>query len=296
MRRPYKRQKLLLFILLLVISVILCGCHDADNDSSSTASPSVSPAPFAPNKLQPEVSGMNTGSSKKLTGKCLFVNIFISDEEASFKDGEQSECIEQLTTALDYLSEQAGKYGASFEAIYDKPDINIDYHADFSFPIFQSDSKAEHHEWTRKILDDVFDAYDLETVIKSYGADNVSYIFYIRNDTSIFAITEGMISGYDKEIVVVGGVPRPNFVGSAGGIQKEGADILIYERNILELFGAKSLRDTKQHLSLAEEMFPSEIMLYNDMLRKDATIDEVTAYLIGWSNELDEQYHVFIEE
>lgn len=295
MKRPYKRQMPQLIILLLAISVILCGCHAADKDPASTASPSVTSAISTPNKLQPEVSGMNTGSAKKLTGKCLFVNIFISDEEASFKDGEQSECIEQLTTALDYLSEQAGKYGVSFEAIYDKPDINIDYRADFSFPIFQSDSEAEHHEWARKILDEVFDAYDLETVIKSYDADNVSYIFYIRNDTSIFAITEGMISSYDKEIAVVGGVPRLWHVGSAGYIEKEGADILIYERNILELFGAKSL-DTKQHLALAEEMFPSEIMLYKDMLRKDATIDELTAYLIGWSDELDEQYHVFIEE
>ncbi len=169
--------------------------------------------------------------------------------------------------------------------IYNRPDITLDYEADFTIPI-----TFGNYDWARNILEDVFDEYNLQDVLECYDADNVSYIFNVDNNGGRYALSKGSIPDYNNEIAVLMGVPRIK------GSEPVGIDHMTYAHEILHLFGALDLYrpSDNDRSERAKEQFPFDIMYSTAIGMEEARICEVDAYLIGWLEKLGEQYHIFL--
>ncbi len=92
---------------------MVSGCRiPGSRQSNATASARIPAA--TPNRLQPYVYNRDIGSSKKLLGKCLFINIFISDQETSFSEDHKKRCLDSLRKAIAFLLDKAEEYNKSF--------------------------------------------------------------------------------------------------------------------------------------------------------------------------------------
>ena len=277
----YKFRLASLIISLMLILLTLNGC----TYSSGNSSPTDTIAPMqTPNKLQPYVSRMNTGSSKKLLGKCLFVSIFLSDDKSSFSEEEKRKSIDNLGVAFDYLLEKANDYGKSFEPIYDLPDIILDYKVNFTLP-----KSSEEFGWEDDVLDDALAQNNMEDVLEKYNADNISYIFHIQKTGRSYACLKFNDSG--KEIAVM---LLEHFSFDKDFKEYRHDE---YAHEILHLFGAIDLYYPNDNYdyrrNLAWDVWRTDIM-YTSMFLLGASLGEVDAYLVGWLNELKEEYHIFI--
>ena len=293
-----KTSKLIKFktiiLLMIIFSLVLSSCiSDLPDDgiqpsdsSLATVLPTNDLPPESTNELQTYVPGMNMGSSKKLLGKCVFVNIFLSDTESSFNEDDKQKYIDRLKAAFDILNDNALKYGKSFEPIYNQPDIMLDFKTDFTIPDSISDYK-----WARTILNDIIAEYDLEEILAQYDADNVSYLYHINKKMDPYALPNDLPSHsfgtiYYNEIAVI-----PRYVLWDTYETK----IATYAHEILHLFGAIDLYYPGDlygyRVGLAEKIFPHDIMCNSYYTE----IQDVSAYLIGWLDELKKEYHVFID-
>ena len=243
------------------------------------------------NKLQPHGTDRNMGSSKTLEGNCLFIVVFLSDEESSFNEEEKQNRFILLGEALDFLGEKAECYNKSFEPIFNNPDIVIDYKVNFNIPIYgETDS-----DWESDILPDIFSKHNIKETIKNYAPDNVSIVYFLNKTGIPYAISSGSRGIDEKSIKKTEKAVITTYWKDMNKITSSA-----YAHEILHLFGADDLyykNDAFHDLEvLSKELFPYDIM--RNTLRDDISVfelNEIDAYAIGWIDELKEEYHIFLD-
>ncbi len=275
--------------LLLALSLMLCfvSCDNPEPATTPTNTPMPTPTetPWAPYKT------MNVGSSKTLQGTCLIINIFLSDGECSpFTEAEKKDQMGSLYTAIWCISEHAKKYNIPLSFIYNTEDTNIDYAVDYIIP------RTHRENWSYgKVIEEIRLQYDIDALMEKYDADNLSFIININKSGRSCAIARERNVDSDEIAFIY------NFHGYPDGVPWEEIsynDSHGYTHELLHLFGAIDLYtlDDKR-LALAKQYFPNDCMLVGDIdLSDDSTsIGPLTAYLIGWTEELNEKYQIFLE-
>lgn len=283
--------------LLLIFSIILCLFSCDNTKSASTPSPAqqetptYTPLPTATPVATPPYKTMNVGSSKTLQGTCLFINIFLSDRESSFTEAEKEACQNNMKIAIDYLIEQANTYDVTFKPIYNYPDTILDYEVDFNIPInSQTDMNPN---WLKPVLDSIFNEYSLDSVLEKYQADNVSYIYHINKTGNSYALQQ--VFNYTNPVVSEIAVLYNLYKHLLGTSVESPA---VYAHEILHLFGAI---DSPPYVygdpctELAHTDFRYDIMFSSSFGIEETGIYALTAYLIGWAEELEEKYQIFLE-
>ena len=279
--------------LLLTLSLILCfvSCDNPEPTSTPTNAPIPTPAPTeTPWALY---KTMNVGSSKTLQGTCLFINIFLADGESSFTEMDKQIHIYTIHPVVKFLYAQAEKYNVPLSIIYDTEDTIIDYTVDYIIPRGLS---AEYWRYSEiiEIIEEIRLQYDIDALMEKYDADNLSFIININKSGHCYAYSceEKKNVEFDEVSIIYNynGIPDgmpENEISSAGNYS--------YAHEILHLFGAIDLYNLdKERLTLAKQYFPRDIMVTGSPLLKDLSIDALTAYLIGWTEELDEKYEIFL--
>ena len=254
-----------------ILSFIVCITFVVSFSSCAQTNPTPSPT----ESLNSYQSAMNTGSAKKPEGKCLFINILLSDSESSFKDSESIEIREMyaygLPNAFKFLQEKAMDYNKSFDPIFNEPDTMLHYEVDFKIP-----TSPENSAWVREIFDNIYIDLNIDDILEKYNADNIGFIYHINKTGRAFALPAYQSNTYEIAVVYTSKKPSDSdmiYTTSSS----------TYAHEILHLFGAIDLYELDDYRkSLLKEIAPYEIMFHSSYDFGDHTMSDITAYLIGW--------------
>ena len=282
-------KRTLLFILTLLL---ICGLISCVNVKTDIPSPSSVPEIPSATTVPPTSSlygSMNVGSSKKLQGNCVFISIFLSDGESSFTEYDKEDQLMSLGSAVTYLLNQAEKYGQTLSIIYNTEDTNIDYAVDYIVP------RKFGNTWPyNELISEIYSKYNIDGIMEKYDADNLSFIININKSGRAYASQIAADVEYNEVAIIY----RYHFEEDIPAKEISYGRASDYTHELLHLFGAIDLYDLdEERLSLAKEYFPDDIMLKCDVsFEKDVdSLSYLTAYLIGWTDKLDEKYKVFLE-
>ena len=222
---------------------------------------------------------MDAGSSKKLQGTCVFINVFVSNKVYFIREKDKELKLQTLHEAVEYIYQQAEKYGQSLSIIYDTEDTNIDCTVDYAIPIGPRDLESWPYE---TFIEEIRSKYDIDGIMEKYDADNLSFLIHF--DTSGLGVDFALMSRKIGNSI--------NRYYESAILYTEKYKFFVHE--ILHLFGAIDLYNlNEERLALAKEYFPNDIMITT--IKSDCIVGELTAYLIGWTDKLDEKYKVFLK-
>lgn len=218
---------------------------------------------------------LNQGSLKNLNGKILVIQLFVSDKETKITEADETFFHQKVVSATQKLAENVGAYGLT--------------------PQFDFVSRHYKHKnvlGTRPVDFDIMFAQtnmgDLKTFAQANldltGYDNYFFVVCIKKEAeTTFAFYDGTEENhlYQGERVLAG---------------SNVTDLEIY-KSILCLLGAE-MSETKTldkyNQSLYEFYFPNDFAVTTDLAT--AEISPVTAYMCGFTSELNYLYRIFIPQ
>ncbi len=204
------------------------------------------------------------GDSKKLCGNVLFAVFFVSDDNLSWSENEKNISRRLYEIEADILLKEAQKYGA---------ELNID----FVYFDCTSNLTLDMFDNSKWISDAIKSAGLSETdntvefLKNHYNKDEVAIIFSVKNQGRSFSLPTNESDGFECAFIY---------------------NNTSFRHEILHLFGAKDFYYPSDIKIKAKEILGESIMLNSLM----DTVDEFTAYLIGWSSTPTEIAQSFIDE
>lgn len=261
----------------ILTAALLCGC-------------SAEEAPQAEIKKYPQ------GTGERLEGRILVVSVFCSDFERQWntESADDLAIIDEIRgyigTAMEYLENEAARYGKELEMVYDWEE-----HEDLRYfrniPTENAYiSLAAGYEFRRSVSLTI----DYEALMEKYGADGI--VFYSLHNTpygyegGAYAEPYGYYSDFEAAYI---GYKKEDFVYSP----------LVYAHELLHLFGARDLyigRDfqgiTQEYADYTAENNPNDIMFATNgyipneqsYLEISEEVTDITAYYLGWIEECED--------
>jgi hypothetical protein len=260
--------------------------------------------------------GISNNVCKKLTDKVLVYCIFVDSQKTlPWSEFDMKSTIDSLELALKWIEEKASENDTPLNVIKDvymgqnyatikrelpagnvqksltTPNVNkgianINIWADH----IAKRAGAAFNITGKDGIPEIKNPKNKERLIAflrdEYQVDNVALLFminnYYKNDISAAINT---MNNEDVEFAIVS-YKYPAVIANC----------------ILQLFGASELyktgfRKNEKKISLAAEYFPNDIM--QDPYGKNISqlkIGDFTRYMIGWSNDLDEEYHFLLND
>ena len=204
------------------------------------------------------------GDSFSLTGDVVVNIVFVNDPEAQWTDAGRSNVMLQIMSQTIMLKEAAAEYGAELN-------LNPTYHYVTVDVVYDAEN---YHEWAEAVLQEM-----------GYTADNASSL--AKKNRNV------------KEAPYMFCTPRDGR-SFARAVEKDGvfeygilyADGAAYAHELSHLFGAEDFYYPEQVKALAEDCFGKSIMLDS----ADHIFDSLTAYLVGWTDEVSEEALRFLDE
>ena len=231
--------------------------------------------------------GQNEGSAKRLTGKCLVINLFIDDAVSKWSDDDVEGALAFVNAGTDFISAQAEAYGADLSlyvtdkrsSVYLKTSRNIT-------------TSMEDYLWIEFLFADT--TYrNLEGCVSSYfdldEYDNWCVLLHINKTGRSYALAcnstfyDYNIYSSERAVMYYSTDTDYTYYSVAG----------TYAHELLHLFGADDLYDnfiSPDAAEALEHFYPNAIMsvVGNDM--EMFGICPYTAYLIGWIDSIPEPF------
>ena len=250
------------------------------------------------------------GSAGELDGRIVVVSIFLSDKKNEWDFSNETNQLRRehslayLNIALDWITENAARWGKYPEFIYD-----LEQYDDLYYEMESDENVANTDiDPTYDMNEMIMDFVDPDSLLEEYDADNILFLAYINspmsNRTVSFTIPYDDTLGDDTmEICYM-------FLCSEGEEETPAA----YAHEILHTFGAPDLYNAdyppanynidEDFVSYCEINHPNEIMLttydvntdepYYDHISNELT--EITAYYIGWTDHSKEAEDFGLQE
>ena len=271
-----------LFTATLVLSLILfsvTGCRQQTVETNASAAEDVSitdieedDTPVYLNCKSDDRSNhvllksKENGPCQTLTGDVLVTVVFVTDPESTWSEQDIADVKTACENGSNNLMQAAQTYGSELNIRLNYANSTID-----------STLSREN-----LVTDDVLKAANLpEAIIVTEYLENT---YSVKEAPLIFVLNRmGRSGAYNDN--------PPEFVlwylDSTGDLSQ---DTNTYQHELLHLFGAVDLYYPENITELASEYMPDSIMNGGE------TIDEFTAYLVGWTNEFTEAAHYFYQE
>ncbi len=229
-------------------------------------------------------SSYGLGSAPYLRGKNVLVSLFVTTPESGFTEEEQNEALVKVEKAVTYIEEQAIVYGVEAEFIYDfseHQDLKLEAEADFVINEdvdFIDRLDEEIARWKQEKI-----SYD--EVLQKYDADGIAMLIFVNNPGISYAIVyDGTDSEQETVVLFTEDYYKPGYEETATA----------YVHEILHVFGAHDLYEdaefTEEVSGYIALTYPDEIMY--TVAESDgqitAQISEITAYHLGWVDEVKE--------
>ncbi len=197
----------------------------------------------------------NSGASLKLVGNVRILTVFVEDKTSKWDDASKSQFWRNLNTAIEEITKSAASYGVR---------LNLQHsYFDMSVPAsHKGDWKSYFPEFFhRKSISELQDYYE-----KSLCSDETPFIFVFNRQDRGYASSDKAHDGYDTDEYSV--VFKPFNVYT-----------IIHE--LLHQFGARDYYFPQWVADIAVKYYPSSVML-----SLNNHIDDLTAYLIGWKDDV----------
>ena len=259
-----------------------CGKEDAvttaSNDSVESAEEGLSALPTE-----------DIGSASALVGDCLWINVFMHNEQCPWDEESKTAVKEMVTDAGNYITGQGKTYGAEVRFEYKWFD------SDGSYPIPHYTSGASYGVNNFKYSSyGGFDGY-VNTLLEGAEPDNYFLMFHFNCHGRSFSVPcdayVGEDSDYYSEFCV------------AFYSEKEDGDYFacpaVYAHEVLHCFGAADINAERldgELNALAEEYFPDDIMRAVPESLEKCSIGNISAKLIGWKNDVPEGLEDFLKK
>lgn len=255
-RRIYS---ILLTVVLIAATATGCGVSGGPETEAPTESTAAPPNPYLYHYF---MNAINRGDSRKLQGKILLTFFLVSDSQSRWT----ADAVQKLKTAhgqaTAMMKAEAASYGVTL-------DVTCKY---FLCSISGSMSRSEYSTGVRQALsaagfsdpDKVSPALE-----EQYGVDDAPILFCVNRSERSFAIPCTNLRGFEYGVLY-------------GNTED-------YRHELYHLYGAKDLYP-KSVKHIAEKHFPTSVMLDSSL-----AVDELTAYLIGWTDTLSEKAVAFLE-
>ncbi|MBE6977863.1 MAG: hypothetical protein E7438_04390 [Ruminococcaceae bacterium] len=232
-----------------------------------TQPPTEPTQPAFPEELENNVylGWMDSGFCERMTGKMMITVVFLSDSVSAWSDAEVAAMKATLDADLPKLSEEAASYGTRLEVEvnYLVSKIGISYN--------QNDPNML---WARSALmaHGLAQAYTNAVFLENhYGVDSAPVVFILNREGRAYAATA---SGGDQFEYVLMYSSEPRAI----------------RHELCHVYGAIDFYLPDETQEAAEEFLPESIMLDS----RTGVVDELTAYLIGWTDVLGPKAEAFL--
>lgn len=209
------------------------------------------------------LAAMGDGYCETLTGDVVVVIIFVTDPTDGWTASEQSKAEEKLVEQLRTLLGEAEAYGADLKLRYATFSVTIDVEFD-----------RDSNNWKEAAMAQagLSDGYTNQRKLEEYyEADQVPVVFMV--DESGRSYANLYQSGKGFECVTI--------------LEKDYAAL---RHEMCHVFGARDMYFPQETVDAAKEFLPDGIM-YGDC---EGAIDPLTAFVIGWMEELTEEAKGFL--
>lgn len=285
-----KRQKSFFVTLLaLTLALIFSACS---KDVSISGSPDETEALLYDS---PVTTAMHAGTSKTLTGDCLIYNVFVNDAESKWSAGATASALAMIGGATEFLERRFNEYGTEKEL-----SIRFTNTSDSAFLSFDkaAPTDASGASWLSYAFSQTEhgspNAFLKDCAKNVSGYDNICFLFLYNKPGRSFA------TPYDSQY------------GDCEDFRYERAQIFfstdrsfdyfcnpaVIAHELLHLFGAIDLYEpylSAEDASNAAELLPKELMRYEPTDIYEAEISALTAYLVGWTASLPDEYDFLLE-
>ncbi|MCE9551941.1 MAG: SGNH/GDSL hydrolase family protein [Planctomycetes bacterium] len=225
-----------------------------------------------------QTSRRNAGSAAMLDGPTLVYQVFVSDKKSSWNDKRKEEIRDRVNEALGFLCAQGLKYQQRVEIAqqFGEP-VTLD-------EVIPSDSQADS-AWTDRAIK------------QASGLDCSALIEKLRTEQkmkSVLLMLHINKPGRSYNISYYRGVPKDlmseRLICFTHFNHRDQTPAATYAHEMLHGFGAGDLyfpfdQDDDRYLR-AKRIFPNDVMLRIDERISRLSVDEWTAYRVGWLKTL----------
>lgn len=208
------------------------------------------------------------GISATLTGDVLITTIFVSDQATDWTAAEMKEIKMGHKTMTDAILAEAKAWGVELS-------LTLEYR---TASVTQDLATASHNDWYQSALKSAgltsTASTDLE---KTRKVKEAPILFYLDLTGRAFAAPMKSKS------------TRPEYAV----FYSDDAGCIYYRHELYHLFGAKDYYYPAAVKTLGESYFPDSVMMSAGL---DSETDPLTAYLIGWTDQLSAQAQAFLQE
>ena len=235
----------------------------------------------------------NAGSAKRLTGECMFYNIFINDAESSWDDASLAGYYEMQGKAFQYLEEQAAMFGHELRFFATDAENALYFDVDTTV----SGDPNDHFWFDRFLMDtDYKDVNGLLEALKVWADDpdyeNYGLFINLNKQGRSYAIPHNVLyhtnGNYFAERIVLYYFPDNYPVY---------AMVSDTAARILWIYGALNMYYPNDGDTIRKEtimrFFPFEIMHNIPYLADVAMISAFTAFRVGWRDTLPGELMMF---
>ena len=265
--------KRIIGILLIAVMLIVCivGCDNV-TDNTTTAAATTTTTAATTTQYVPKpynfMQDMNLGSSKRLTGDVALVVVMVDDDGSTWTDKDIKEFKKDQERQVKELMTQAKEYGVDLDVELSFTQCTVTGtfdRTDYSWWVSRAVGQTEyqyHYNMPKKIKE-------------KFDCDEVAIVFATNRSGRSFAIQAMDDYVYDLEYVI---------------LYKNDSDYAL-NHELLHLFGAQDFYYPKDVYNAATKYFPDSIML-----NSENQVDDFTAYLVGWTDELTDDAQAFLDE
>jgi len=206
----------------------------------------------------------NNGRCKELVGNVNVTVIITNDTKSSWDNASRNELISSLNEQERSIESEAGSYGKELDITFSFIDVTIDREAGVSvLNIWEEDALKAAGFATKsgaqKELDDSNDA-DSNPIVIVLNKDGRPYARHQKTESS-------------SELVVI-----------------YSSDLYGFRHELYHLYGAEDFYYPAEVEALADEYLPNSIM------NNGSNTDALTAFIIGWDDELDSNAEEFLSK
>ena len=208
------------------------------------------------------------GISATLTGDVLITTIFVSDKSTSWSKSEMEAIKTGHETMTKAILAEAKTWGVDLK-------LTLEYR---TASVSHDLATASHNDWSEAALKSAgLSATASEDLEKSRKVKEAPVLFYLDLTGRAFA-SSSMGKSNRTEYAVF-------YSGDSGAAN--------YRHELYHLFGAKDFYYPAAVETLGKKYFPKSTML---TAGADSGTDSLTAYLIGWTDQLDATAKTFLSE
>lgn len=225
----------------------------------------------------------------RLAGNQMVVLFFMDDDMSSWNDNAiQYYTKNQVVPGLEYLKSNAKKWGVNL-------DFTIKSYSSFSSGVDMKYKGSVTQNLrisgsTKDVLDNAARNLGYESSMKLNEAlkaqnnvDKIIFLLLLNNDGVSYArnlLTPGYTSIIEHAVLF------RDYLNESEGLQVINSRSTSIAHEVLHLFGAEDFYVSTKRETLANKLYPNDIMLLQLPEINRNTIGDVTAYSVGWTDEV----------